>query len=58
MIRITMPHQGVFPTNNNDMRRRNLRVAAARHRSFAGGVSLHTLCGVPPHFFRDDDSIS
>jgi len=18
---------------------------------------LHTLCGVPPHFFRDDDSI-
>lgn len=27
----------------------------------AGGSSLpplHTLCGVPPHFFRDDDSIS
>ncbi len=23
-----------------------------------GGASLHTLCGVPPHFFRDDDSIS
>ena len=25
----------------------------------AGGLlHLHTLCGVPPHFFRDDDSIS
>jgi hypothetical protein len=23
----------------------------------AGGGSLHTLCGVPPHFFRDDVSI-
>jgi len=37
MIRITMPHQGVFPTNNNDVRRRNLPGCG----------------GAPPHLFGD-----
>jgi len=23
----------------------------------AGAGFLHTLCGVPPHFFRDDDTV-
>jgi hypothetical protein len=45
--------------SNRVLNRRGAReVTPEEMDQVAGGASLHTLCGVPPHFFRDDDSIS
>lgn len=45
--------------SNRVLNRRGAReVTPEEMDQIAGGVSLHTLCGFPPHFFRDDDSIS
>ena len=44
---------------NRVLNRRGAReVTPEEMDHIAGGLPLHTLCGVPPHFFRDDDSTS
>ena len=42
---------------NRVLNRRGARELTPEEMDYvAGGLPLHTLCGVPPHFFRDDDS--
>jgi hypothetical protein len=42
---------------NRVLNRRGAReVTPEEMDQIAGGLPLHTLCGVPPKFFRDDDS--
>jgi hypothetical protein len=46
--------------SNRVLNRRGARELTAEEMDKIQGAgigSLHTLCGVPPHFFRDDDSI-
>lgn len=43
--------------SNRVLNRRGARELTAEEIDrIAGCGSLHTLCGVPPHFFRDDAS--
>lgn len=44
--------------SNRVLNRRGARELTPEEMDQIAGGFLHTLCGVPPHFFRDDDSIS